>query len=301
MGEVLVGITSWTEPSLIKSGRFYPASARSAEARLRFYAGQFPIVEVDSTYYALPSKDNSRLWVERTPDSFVFDVKAFRLFTQHPTSPLSLPKDILEALPPEHQQKLLQKKNLYDRDLPSAVVDELWQRMDEALDPLHRAGKLGVVLFQFPAWFFPGNEQRSYIARCQEKMSRYRIAVEFRHNSWLSDKNRDRTFTFLRENNLPYVCVDEPQGFSSSVPPIAEATSDVSVVRFHGRNREAWEGPEQTAAARFNYLYSESELGEWEPKIRQLSTQTRQLHVLFNNCYQDKATTNASQMRAMLD
>jgi uncharacterized protein YecE (DUF72 family) len=297
MGEMLVGITSWTEPTLIKSGRFYPPYARNAEARLKYYASQFPIVEVDSTYYALPGENNSHLWAERTPERFVFDIKAFRLFTQHPTSPLALPRDIFEALPPGLQQK----KNLYDRDLPPPAVNELWRRMDEALTPLHNAGKLGVVLFQFPAWFFPGNEQRAYLVRCQERLSRYRIAVEFRHNSWLNEKNRERTFSFLRENNLPYVCVDEPQGFNSSVPPVAEATSDIGVVRFHGRNRDAWESPEQTAAARFNYLYQESELKEWAPKVRLLSSQTRQLHVLFNNCYEDKATTNASQMKAMLE
>ena len=98
MGEVKIGITSWTEPSLIAGGHFYPSSVRSAEDRLKYYASHFPIVEVDSTYYGLPNERNSGLWVERTPDKFIFDVKAFRLFTQHPTSPEVLPKDIRESL-----------------------------------------------------------------------------------------------------------------------------------------------------------------------------------------------------------
>ncbi|MDO8691150.1 MAG: DUF72 domain-containing protein [Dehalococcoidia bacterium] len=105
MGEIRVGITSWTEPTLIESGRFYPASARSAEDRLRYYTGQFPIVEVDSTYYALPAESTSGLWVNRTPDDFIFDVKAFRLFTQHPMSPSALPKDLRERLPAELKAK----------------------------------------------------------------------------------------------------------------------------------------------------------------------------------------------------
>ena len=297
MGDILVGTCSWTDPTLIESGRFYPDWARSAEARLQYYASQFPIVEVDSSYYALPNEKTSGLWATRTGDRFLFDVKTFRLFTQHPTPHQALPKDVRQALPPESKEKT----NLYPRDLPEELSDELWRRFEHALLPLDSAGKLGVVLFQFPPWFYPGNEQRDYILRCKEKLPQYRIAVEFRHNSWLNEKNIERTLTFLRENNLPYVCVDEPQGFKSSMPALVEATSDIGLIRFHGRNREMWEKKEVTATQRFNYLYSEDELKEWVPRIRELATKTRQLHVLFNNCYADKATVNAGQTKLMLD
>ncbi|MBI4334818.1 MAG: DUF72 domain-containing protein [Chloroflexi bacterium] len=297
MGDILVGITAWTEPTLIESGRFYPPWARSAEARLRFYASRFPIVEVDSTYYALPSEQTATLWATRTGEGFIFDIKAFRLFTHHPTQLQALPKDIREALPPE----IAGRKSLYYRDIPAELLAELWRRFAQALLPLDSAGKLGVVLFQFPAWFFPGQEQRDYIASCQEKLSQYRIAVEFRHGSWLNEKNVQRTLGFLRERDLPYVCVDEPQGFKSSVPPVVEATSDIGVVRFHGRNRETWEKAGASAADRFNYLYEQDELREWAPKIKELAEKTRQLHALFNNCYRDNAVVNAQQMRQLLD
>ena len=94
MSRILVGTTSWTEKTLVESRRFYPSDVHTAEARLRFYASQFPVVEVDSSYYGLPSSRNAGLWAERTPDGFVFDVKAFRLLTQHQTPPDALPKDI---------------------------------------------------------------------------------------------------------------------------------------------------------------------------------------------------------------
>ena len=297
MAEILIGTCSWTDPTLIESGRFYPEWARSAESRLKFYASQFPLVEVDSSYYALPGEKTSRLWVERTSDRFTFDIKAFRLFTQHPTPPAVLPKDIREALP----ASVREKARLYQRDMPADMTDELWSRFESALLPLDSAGKLGVVLFQFPPWFYPGDEQRHYILSCQERLPQYRIAVEFRHNSWVNDKNRERTMSFLRDNNLPFVCVDEPQGFESSVPPLAEATSDIGLVRFHGRNRDTWEKPGIGPAERFNYLYSEEELGQWVPRIKELAGKTRQLHVLFNNCYQDKAVVNARQVGYMLD
>jgi uncharacterized protein YecE (DUF72 family) len=297
MGVILIGTCSWTDPTLIQSGRFYPPSAKSAESRLQFYASQFRIVEVDSSYYALPNERTSRLWVERTGENFVFDVKAFRLFTQHRTPLSALPKDIRNDLP----QSLKEKSNVYGRDLPSELVNELWNRFEQTLLPLDSAGKLGTVLFQFPPWFYPGNEQRDHILCCKEKLPQYRIAVEFRHNSWLNEKNRQRTMDFLRQNDLPFVCVDEPQGFKSSVPPVTEATSDIGLIRFHGRNREMWEKKGIGPAERFNYLYSEDELREWIPCIKELAARTRQLHVLFNNCYADKAVVNARQIGYMLD
>jgi|YelNatPaOPRAMG01_1025707.scaffolds.fasta_scaffold75486_2 uncharacterized protein YecE (DUF72 family) len=297
MGEILIGTCSWTDSTLLECGRFYPPWARSAEARLQYYASQFNIVEVDSSYYALPNQRITKLWAERTPEKFLFDVKAFRLFTQHPTPLSALPRDIREALPAEAREK----PTVYQRDLPQELTEEVWARFEQALLPMDSAGKLGVVLLQFPPWFYPGQEQREYILWCKQKLRQYKLAIEFRHNSWLNSKNKERTLTFLRDNDLALVCVDEPQGFKSSMPPIAEATSDIAIIRFHGRNTEMWEKRGATVAQRFNYLYSEDELRDWVPKIQELASKTRQLHVLFNNCYQDKAVTNARQVAFMVD
>jgi uncharacterized protein YecE (DUF72 family) len=296
MAKIRVGTCSWADPTLVSSGRFYPDSAPSAEARLQYYASQFNIVEVDSSYYALPNERNSYLWAERTPDDFVFDFKVFRIFTQHPTPANSLPKNIRNELTSDLQEKA----SIYYRDLPAELVDELWQRFESALLPLDTVGKLGVVLFQFPPWFYPGSQQLDYIAMCKAKLQQYRLAMEFRNSVWLSEKNRATTFDFLKRNDLPFVCVDEPQGFKSSVPPIAEVTSDTGLVRFHGRNSETWEKKGIGPAERFNYLYTEDELRPWASKIADISQQTREMHVLFNNCYQDKAVVNARQMCFML-
>jgi len=296
MGTIRVGTSSWTDPTLLKSGRFYPDSARTAEARLQYYASQFNIVEVDSSYYALPSERNGYLWAERTPDDFLFNIKAFRLFTQHPAPLNSLPRNIREGLTPELQQK----GNLYYRDLPAELLDDLWQRFEGALLPLDTVGKLGVVVFQFPPWFFPRSEQLDYIITCKEKLPQYRIAIEFRNNVWLNEKNRAGTLDFLKHNDLAYVSVDEPQGFKSSVPPVAEITSDIGLVRFHGRNAETWEKRGIGPAERFNYLYSEDELKPWAGKIAELAGQTHEMHVLFNNCYEDKAVVNARQLSLLL-
>jgi len=296
MGEILIGTSSWSDRTLIESGLFYPKEAGTPEKRLRFYAEHFPLVEVDSTYYALPSERNAALWVERTPAYFTFNVKAFSLFTQHPTPTSALPKDIREALPGDAGLK----ERLYQRDLSQDVVASLWQRLFSALLPLDSAGKLGVVLFQFPPWFYPNEENRRYILACKERLAQYPLAVEFRNGAWLSGREVDRTLNFLRDNTLAFVCVDEPQGFRSSVPPVVEATADVSLVRFHGRNRENWEKKGISVAERFAYLYTPEELQEWVPAIGRLASQTAETHVLMNNCYRDYAVRNAKDLASLL-
>jgi len=294
---ILVGTCSWTDKSLLDCHCFYPPEAKTPEARLRFYASRFPIVEVDSTYYGLPTDTkNAALWVERTPPEFVFDVKAFRLLTHHPTPPEALPKDMREALGALARQK----RNLYYRDLPERLRDDVWRRFADALLPLDSAGKLGVVLFQFPPWFLPGSDSTAHILEAQQRLPQYRVAVEFRNNRWLSEANRDPTIDLMRRHSIPLVCVDEPQGFASSVPPLSEPTADVAVVRFHGRNRDMWERKGATTADRFDYLYSEKELREWISPVERLAAATREVHVLMNNCVRDKAVVNAGQMRMLL-
>ena len=296
MGRILIGTSSWTDRTLIKDGHFYPPEAKTAEARLRYYAEQFPIVEVDSTYYFPPSEKNSVLWIERTPKDFTFNVKAYSLLTNHPTRPDSLYKDL------ELPEELADKKNLYREQLPGAVVDEVWQRFRDALMPLHSAGKLGAVLFQYPQWFVIGRKNKDYILECAERLKEFRIAVEFRHKTWLEERNVDETLSFLSDHDLPYVSVDMPQGFDSSLPPIAAATADdIAMVRFHGRDRKAWAKKNVSASERFRYEYSEAELNEWVPKIKDVSGQARETHVLMNNCYRDFAVNNARQLGDLLD
>jgi uncharacterized protein YecE (DUF72 family) len=298
MPSVLVGISSWTEPTLVKEGGFYPKNVKSAEDRLKFYAAQFPIVEVDSSYYFPPSERNSVLWIERTPKDFTFNIKAYSLLTHHPTKIDSLYQEVREALPKE----LAEKRNVYMQKIPSELAGEVWERFRSALMPLHSAGKLGAVLFQFPQWFIIGRASKDYIVECKERLPDYRVAVEFRHKTWMSERNREETLSFLEEHDLPLVCVDMPQGFDSSLPPIAEATSkDLAMVRFHGRKADTWETKTRTAAERFEYEYSQRELSQWAPKVQDLETQAKETHVIMNNCYRNYAVKNARQLIDLLE
>src|SRR5689334_19580718 len=134
MARILVGTSSWTDKTLIESGKFYPKTATTPEDRLRYYASQFPIVEVDSSYYGIPSIENAQRWVERTPTGFVFNIKTYRLFTRHQTPVISLGKEIRENLGE------VSKKNVYEKDLPPALVKKLWRQFREVLEILRGAG-----------------------------------------------------------------------------------------------------------------------------------------------------------------
>ena len=296
-GHILIGTSSWTDKTLIKDGHFYPPEAKTAKARLEFYASKFPIVEVDSTYYFPPSEKNAALWIERTPKDFTFNIKAYSLLTNHPTRTESLYKDLAAELPPE----TLDKRRIYRDKLPDEVVDEVWQRFRDALMPLHSAGKLGAVLFQFPQWFVISKQNKAYIEECAERLPDYRVAIELRHKTWMEERNVEETLGFLERLRLPYVCVDMPQGFDSSLPPIAAATADdLAMVRFHGRDPKAWTTKSETASERFRYDYSRDELTEWVPKLEELAGQARETHVLMNNCYRDFAVRNARDLGDML-
>jgi uncharacterized protein YecE (DUF72 family) len=297
-GSIRVGTASWTDPTMTASGVFYPDGARSAEDRLQFYASQFPLVEVDATYYALPYPKLAELWRDRTPPGFTFNIKAHALMTGQPTETKRLPKVIRESLP----EDLRAKPRLYAKDLPEDVKEAVYHGFVDALQPLKETGKLGAILLQYPRWFFPISESRDAILESRDRLSGIEVAVEFRNGSWFNEKNTSRTLRFLEDNKLPFVMVDEPQGFKSSLPEIFAVTStELALVRFHGRNTENWEKKGITPAERFRYLYDRDQLSEWAPRIREAATKARETHVLYNNCYANYGAVNAREMARLLE
>ncbi|MFI7429940.1 DUF72 domain-containing protein [Micromonospora sp. NPDC049836] len=287
MGEIKVGTASWTDRTLLDSG-WYPQTADTPEKRLAYYARQFPLVEVDATYYSPPAERTARLWAERTPPGFTFNVKAFSLLTGHPTRVSALYKD----LRPETE-----KKNLYPDDLPAQAYEEVWTRFLSALDPLVEAGKLGAILFQFPPWFTIKRDNKQYLLEVAKRCAPLRPVVEFRHASWFDGDNAEETLGFLRTHRLPFVCVDMPQGHRSSVPPVLAATAELAVVRFHGHS-DKWTSKD--IHEKFGYDYSDRELRDWAPKLRELAGEAERTHVLMNNCYRDYAQRNGQQLQALL-
>jgi uncharacterized protein YecE (DUF72 family) len=288
VGEIKVGTASWTDRTLLESG-WYPKTADNAEKRLAYYAKQFPLVEVDATYYSPPAEQTAALWADRTPENFTFNIKAFSLLTGHPTKVSALYKD----LRPETE-----KKNIYPDDLSPQVYEDVWTRFLSALDPLIEADKLGAILFQFPPWFTIRRSNKQYLLEIAKRCEPLRAVFEFRHASWFEGDNRDETLEFLRKHRLPYVSVDMPQGHRSSIPPVLVATADLAVVRFHGHS-DKWTS--KNIYEKFGYKYSDRELKDWAPKLRQLADEAGETHVLMNNCYSSYAQDNARTLLELFD
>jgi uncharacterized protein YecE (DUF72 family) len=287
MGKILVGTSSWADRLLVSSG-WYPTEVNTPAGRLAYYAERFKLVEVDTSYYAIPTPETVSAWADRTPDDFTFNVKAFSMLTGHPSTVAALPRD----LRPEGAEGWVRR-----RDLPGDYYDRLWDRFLSALDPLADADKLGAVLLQFPPWLVrgPGGKQR--IVDAAERCRPLRIAVELRHGSWFEGDYALDTLLFLRRHDLTFCCVDMPQGHVTSVPPILASTAEPAMIRFHGHSERWSTGDRQE---KFRYAYPDTELAEWAQRLIEQAEQVDQLHVLMNNCCGDQAQRDAATLIELL-
>jgi uncharacterized protein YecE (DUF72 family) len=271
---IRIGTCSWADDALSKY--FYPPKFPAKE-RLAYYAEHFDTVEVDSTYYRLPSESMVQGWAERTPDDFTMHIKAFGLMTRHPVKLEVLPDDLRDAMPVDERGRV-------DRP-PRELRGEVFRRFLEALEPLRVAGKLGGILFQLPSYIVFKEHSFEYLEWAREQLGGDTMLVEFRHRSWLEEQNVAETLSFLERIDAAYVTVDAPKSQSAKnlVPTVPAVTSSLAYVRFHGRNLDTWNKRGGSAAERFDYLYSDEELAEWVPILQQLAGEAREAYAFFNN------------------
>jgi uncharacterized protein YecE (DUF72 family) len=291
-----IGTSNWADRAFVASGLFYPPELKDTPSRLAYYAERFNFGEIDSTYYAFPSRKNAGSWADAVPDGFKFNVKAFALFTQHPTPTKSIPKSFREALPPEAAKKA----RVYFKDAPDAVGAEMASVFEKCIAPIAEAGKLGALLIDFPPWFVPSTENRAYLRKARELFPSEQVVVEFRDRRWADDETLPSTLELLRELSCGLCCVDEPPGLKESFPPIAAATASVALVRFRGRNAERFGDKKATMEERLSWWYTDEELSEWLPRIEQLRAEVDELYLAFNTKTDDQSVVNASKLQALL-
>jgi len=295
-----VGICAWADPALIETGTFYPRKSMSAEARLRHYASVFDVVEVNSSYYAIPDVRNSQRWVERTPEGFIFHVKAYSLMTGHHPRAETVPADLVALLPKSPQRT--RRGEIDATSFSPEAVNRAFQLFRAAVGPIAESGKLGYVLFQFAPWVHFDTARLDYLASLPARLPGWTLAIEFRHRSWLPE-HIDETLRALSEARLAHVIVDAPPG-GHAIPRITTATSPTAVFRLHGRNAEGWlrqlRGEEPTVREKYDYLYSEGELRALLPEIEAISAETEDVFISFNNNNRDYPVKNALMMKRLL-
>ena len=271
---IRVGTCSWADESLSKY--FYPPQVKGAEERLHYYTDRFDTVEANSTYYRLPDEHMVRTWAERTPDGFVMHVKAFGVMTRHPVKAEQLPPDLREGAPLDDRGRLERP--------PRELRAEVFRRFHEALEPLRGSGKLGGILLQLAPYVVYREHSLEYLEWAQEQLRGDEMLVEFRHASWFDDERREETLGFLESHGMTHVIVDAPRtGGRNVLPTVIAATTPTAYIRFHGRNAATWNKRTGSAAERFDYLYSEEELGEWVQPLAELANRAENVYAMFNN------------------
>lgn len=265
---IYVGLTGWGDHDSL-----YPAGI-SARDKLHAYASHFPVVEVDSSFYAIPSETQVRKWSVNTPNGFKFIVKAYQGMTGHQRT-----------------------------DLPFSSKNQMYEVFKLSIQPMIDHGKLSMVLFQFPPWFDCQRKNVEILRDCRERMGDIPVALEFRHQSWFSNLIRERTLDFMKREEWIHSICDEPQAGLGSVPTVLEPTNtNKTLIRFHGRNVHGWrrEGNIDWRAVRYLYRYNKDELLEWVENIQKLTSKSKEVVVLFNNNSGGDAADNAKELVEML-
>ncbi|MGM0884924.1 MAG: DUF72 domain-containing protein [Bacillota bacterium] len=264
-----IGLAGWGDHD-----RLYTSGAR-AGSKLRQYANHFPVVEVDSTFYAIQSKERFLKWVEETPSSLHFVVKAYQGMTGHQRGAVVQPNEL----------------------------NQMYAAFREMLEPAIVAGRLKAALFQYPPWFDCTRDNVRLLRETKLRMQGIPCALEFRHQSWFTAEFRDKTVAFMEQEQWIHSVCDEPQAGLGSIPTVLKATDPgVTIVRFHGRNAAGWNqgGGPNWREVRYLYRYSEEELREWVDKLQQLQQESKHICVIFNNNSGGDAADNAKQLMEML-
>ena len=264
---IKIGTSGFSFPDW--KGTVYPAKLSSKEM-LSYYAYtlKFDTVEINSTYYAIPSPENMEGMIRKVPEDFEFVVKGYKGMTHDPFD------NRLETIPTTDD------------------IKKSCQIFSHALVPLKDSNKLGAVLLQFPVFFSHNHRNKDYLLFCKDQFKDIQVVIEFRNKDWA----RDETFDFLRENNLGYCAVDEPK-LPRLMPFINEITSSLGYMRFHGRNPHWFNTP---VSERYHYLYTDEELKEFMPEAMKMDSRARKVYTFFNNCHAGFALRNAQTFKRMM-
>jgi uncharacterized protein YecE (DUF72 family) len=295
-----IGLSAWTDKSMLEEGEFYPYKTMSAEERLWWYSRFFDAVEVNSSFYAVPAVETTQAWVRRTPPGFLFNIKAYGLLTGHHVDVARLPDELKNMLPKVMRGKRTGRvsSTAFANDARRWVFGELRR----ALRPLQHAGKLGYVLFQLAPWVKRADDVLESLTTLPRELPRVVVAIEFRNRSWFGE-HTDETLTFLADHGLSFVSIDGPRS-RAAVPSLPALTSPTAVFRLHGRNFQGFlkqlQGKAPTVAEKYNYLYKPAELEEIARAAGALNGRAERVHVAMNNNRGDYPAINGMQLKEML-
>jgi len=286
---IRIGTSSWTDPEFVRD--WYPPKLPAA-ARLGWYAEHFDYVEVNSTFYAIPSRKVVQRWDSETPGDFLFDIKLHGLLSRHAVKIVSLPPDLRRLARSNPGGNLI-----VTPELESVVTARILQE----IEPLREASKLGVFLLQLSPAFSPRKHTLDELDHLVSLLRDRRLAIELRNRNWLTDAHREATLQFFRSRQLALVLVDAPQSEHFTVMQTENQITNpkLAYLRLHGRNARAYISG-RSVAERFNYDYSDQEIDEVADRVRELGEDTADVHVAFNNNHSLYAPNAALRLKNVL-
>lgn len=266
---IYAGLTGWGDHDDLYTG------ITNKKDKLVTYSSHFPIVELDATYYAVQRTSTIEKWCSETPEKFKFIVKAHQYMTGHSDY-----------------------RDHYDS------IKDVFSAFREMLRPMEEAGKLGFVLLQFPPWFDCTNKNIRYVKYAIAQLHPYKIAVEFRNQTWFSENYREETLTFLHNNSAIHSICDEPQAGVGSIPFVNRVTDQTAFIRLHGRNVHGWTQKDRTSEewrnVRYLYDYNRTELEWLKNQVDILGHKTKDIYIVFNNNSGGHAAANAKAFIGMM-
>lgn len=289
MSPIVVGTSSWADPGFVEE--WYPPKLPERK-RLPWYAEHFEAVEVNSTFYAVPSAATVRRWAQVTPEAFTFDVKLHQSLSRHSADVSHLPKDLRDAVDTTPRGRVR----------PSADLDrELAKRYKKAMKPLIESGKLSSFLLQLTPAFKPPTHDLDELDVLMAELAPHPVAIELRHRAWVDDDRREDTLEWFADHGAAFVAVDAPRGKPPTMMPPLDAVTrdDLAYLRLHGRNARGWVKG-RSVAERFAYRYDDAELEEIAHRAEGLAEEADTVRVMFNNNRGDDAPVGAARMRELL-
>ncbi len=243
-------------------GVVYPAAPGRGFKPLAYLSRFFNAVEVNSSFYRIPTARMTAGWPKLVPTEFRFTFKLTQTFT--------------------HARE----------EFPAASETAAFR---EGVAPIRDAGMLGPLLIQFPWSFRYTAEAVEWVRRLAESFPDFERFIEVRHASWGQAEALER----VRQAG-GWCNIDQPR-LRNCLGPTQHVLGASAYVRLHGRNAQNWFAENQPAFERYNYLYSEEELREWVARLNAMCAQAENLYVFANNHYRGQGVVNALELKAMLN
>jgi uncharacterized protein YecE (DUF72 family) len=287
--EILIGTASWSDPGFVED--WYPKGL-PASRRLTWYSERLNLVELNSSFYAVPRQQQVENWCRQTPEGFIFDVKLHKLLSRHSAKP--------ELLPPDLRKHAVVEKGKVK--LTPQLQKAMARRILEETAPLQEAGKLGAYLLQLSPAFRPKTNALKELDDLFECFPRCTVAVELRNRDWMIEPHVDATIQFFKKRRVTLVSVDAPEDEHFTIMPCQDVVTNpaLAYLRLLGRNARGYIRG-RSVAERFDYKYNEQELKELAERAVNLTSKAAKVHMVYNNNSSNYAPIAATRTRQIIE